>query len=162
MLDYAWLGEKMGKLLSFLFSVLVLVGCATKDENTSFYAIDPVATANAPWAIGEVAIYSDECNIVAGCYTIFLGATKDDGFNLIQDYYNSGKKLSDPYWVEVLVYPLNERFAVATCNRMQRFYYENGGKWLEMVYENEALAAFSAWDENGNLITETDFGFPEN
>lgn len=73
-----------------LFSVLILAGCANDP-----YKIDSVATANAPWKVGEIIDDQYDCLAEEWCHQVFLGMLADNRA-LVQVFYPNGNNLQIP------------------------------------------------------------------
>lgn len=175
----------MKKLFAVLFCSFVMAGTTFAEELS--YEIDPVATAQAPWKVGDRIIKKGECNGIE-FYRKFLGVTQSELTNLalVQDFYLSGEKLSNPF----LVYVRHaEKHADDSClNALEGGYtqwykdgqkqlqfnvkygeiegvltvwYESGQKKREGSFKNNVkVGIWREWDEKGNLIREDDFGTP--
>ncbi|CAK7059426.1 toxin-antitoxin system YwqK family antitoxin [Saezia sanguinis] len=92
----------MEKVLLFLILLLAMLAAYfvytqnfAADKTVS--PADPSATAAVPWETGET-ILTGPCFKQSNCYRKFLGVT-DQGKVLIQDFYASGPKATDPYTV---------------------------------------------------------------
>lgn len=91
----------MQKILTVLFCVFVVAGCVTAER--SDFEIDSVATANAPWVVGEI-VYREE--IKAGVLSaedffvlrVFQGITVK-GYVLVQSFFENGVVAGDPYLI---------------------------------------------------------------
>lgn len=161
----------MKKLLIALSSAFCIVGVHAQEAPS--YQIDPAATANAPWKVGEKIVRAEPCDDKV-CYRVFLGVLVE-GYSLIQMFYISGNKFTDPYKVFING---NEHIV----NGKLIFWYENGQKKMEVFmqlgikngpavswYENgfkqdegfflngRPIGVWRLWDENGNLTDEADF-----
>lgn len=126
-------------------------------EKAISYEIDPLATTNAPWKVGERIIKEGSC-MGADVYREFLGITQS-GFALLQDFYLSGEKFSDPYLKTVIN---AERNVGKSCtNDLEgsfTFWYKNGQRLAEGNYEDGKLEGLSAlWYENGQKQAEINF-----
>jgi len=82
-------------LLAMLVAYFVYTQNFATDKTVS--PADPSATAAVPWKTGET-ILTGPCFKQSNCYRKFLGVT-DQGKVLIQDFYASGLKATDPYTV---------------------------------------------------------------
>ena len=146
----------MKKLLVTLFGFLFIVSCHDND----FYRADPIATSNAQWKVGEKTAEESCPDKSEGCYTLFLGITKT-GYALIQDYYPSGQKLSDPY----LVMPVNLVTSSwwnreKGINGLYTGWYESGQKLEEITFkEGQWHGAMIFWDEDGKKREESYFKY---
>lgn len=179
----------MKKLLIALFGVLMLMGCAH-----STYKIDPVATANAPWEIGEVILERPFIidNKPAPVHRVFLGMTSE-GYYVVQEFYTlTDTKRTEPF-VLMDRFDVNGLLGVYDTPGNWRIssqyvaYHPNGQKMIELFSKDGVFYGMSAawhengqvrmsgevkgyanvgiwreWDEEGNLIEETDYGLPQN
>lgn len=152
----------MKKWLMVLCCTWLIVGCATKENDS--HEIDPVATAKAPWKVGDKAVVYSSCpSIFANydtCYAIFLGITKK-GNALLQDYYETGEKLTAPYEypfeIELIRNPDTRKFNTVHPEGLWLRYYKNGKKMDEVNYINGQINGFSRqWYENGQLTYEAE------
>lgn len=152
----------MRKMLVLLCAAFVLTACTTK-ENASFpFQVDSIATAKAPWKVGDqVVIYSNCPTIIANsdiCYAVFLGITAK-GNALLQDHYDTGEKLSDPYEypfdIDLIQNPDSAKFNSFHHEGLLTRYYQNGQKMVQSTYTNGQRNGFTRlWYENGQLSNE--------
>lgn len=149
--------RQMKKLSIALLSALMLAGCANDP-----YKIDPVATANAQWTVGDrVVVYSNCPSIIANsdiCYGVFLGVTTK-GNALLQDHYDTDEKLTDPYEypfdIDLIKNPNSKKFNSYHPEGSWIRYYKNGQKMDEVNYTNGQINGLSRqWHENGQLAIE--------
>lgn len=149
----------MKKLFAVLFCSLVIAGYAFADEPS--YEIDPVATANAPWKVGEKIIKEGSC-LGEKNYRKFLGVTQS-GLALVQNFYSSGKKFTNPFLIPVRNADKNtEDLCMRGMEGDYTVWYENGQKALECRYKDmEPFGLCRFWDKKGNLVGEKDYGDPK-
>lgn len=164
----------MKKLLIALLSVLVLAGCTAKDENTLPYEIDPVATASAPWKVGDIIW---ETSTRGGYYfqlsRVFIGMTTDGGYLVRDEYYGEHR---DWHEMEDDLKNLigNERttntrsapYKIVDANSLRSStpiidgkyvsFYDTGEKRRECDYENggTSIGPCIAWYRSGEKMSE--------
>lgn len=164
----------MMKLFAVLFCTLILAGCkqvgsvdcedqrvtcSLSPANINTYEIDPVATAKAPWKVGERIVEEGrfEC-LDLDYYREFLGVTQS-GLALVQDFYLTGEKFTNPFLMTVTD---DEGNTQDSCpkdiegNYVQ--WYKNGQKKGEVNFENgKQKGLMIAWYENGQKRVEVNF-----
>ena len=122
------------KKLLLLLSCVVMVFAAhaqqPSQENTS-YTLDPQATAAAPWKVGEM-IAEEPCFVLneTTCYFKFLGITTQ-GKALLQEFYASEQKATEPYTAIVLPETGERR-----RDGLYTMLHENGQKMMEGYYQD--------------------------
>jgi len=133
-------------------------------QEIPLHEIDPVATGNATWEVGEKTIEQKNCYPLQelNCYTLFLGIT-DKGHMLIQDYYESGQKCTDPYEV---IFPhmakesMSSRFSgrLTSIHGQMNIYYMNGHLIEKSFFNRGAYHGTSSrWHENGQKSSEIEY-----
>lgn len=149
----------MKKLLIALFSVLIMVGCATKDENVLSYEIDPVATANAPWEVGDTVLSyrRTENEEKREIDVLFLGTTLE-GHIVLQDFYNINElhdiKRSEPYSI------IDARSLTSDAPYLYHgryiIYHFNGSISIDCLYDygTTSISPCVLRDPSGNLFSE--------
>lgn len=164
----------MMKLFAVLFCTLILAGCKQvwsvdcEDQrvtcslgpaNINTYEIVPVATAKAPWKVGERIVEEGrfEC-LDLDYYREFLGVTQS-GLALVQDFYLTGEKFTNPFLMTVTD---DEGNTQDSCpkdiegNYVQ--WYKNGQKKGEVNFENGRKEGLSTtWYDNGQKRVEVNF-----
>lgn len=141
------------KKLLLLLSCFVMVFAAhaqqPSQENTS-YPLDPQATAAAPWKVGETIAekpcFSDRKTT---CHCKFLGITSQ-GKALLQEFYASGQKATEPYTATVLPETKEQR-----RDGLYIAFYENGQKAGEGHFlDGKAQGLWTEWHRNGQKAAE--------
>jgi len=148
----------MKKWLIGLSCVFVLSGCVStpKAENAPLFPIDPVATAEAPWKVGERisdAVCPKPVNVE--CYRVFLGVTPD-GHKVAQEFYAGGEhKATDPFLIRPAVswdgmtrlQDVENPLEILGSNLTA--WYLDGSKALEWVKKSDNDFEVTVWRENG-------------
>lgn len=149
----------MKKLLITLFSILILAGCSTIEENALPYKIDRIATASAPWKLGE-KILEEECifdAIYSECYRVFLGVM-ESGQVLVQEFYLNDLKATDPFFVQSIhaaKLPLGSGLMASKVDGVFIVWHDNGQKWLEGNMQNgEKDGIWTYWNMDGQKAEE--------
>lgn len=142
----------MKKLLIALFSVFCMIDASAKEPLS--YEIDPVATANAQWEVGEViaswVLEVDEESDSGIMSRRFLGVTLE-GYYLVQEFYESGEKLTDPYTFLDIDSALNSIPYWGVVGRF-KMWHSNGKPWTEVYIVDEKPSGVGfTWDANGDL-----------
>lgn len=117
----------MKKLLVSLLGALLILSVQAEEVS---YEIDPMATANAPWEVGETVHTRSRGSVGI----VFLGVTKD-GYFLVQEFFDNDDEMlkrTDPYIV------MNE--AGVTEKEPSLFH----GKWI-------------VYDVEGSLVNDCSF-----
>ena len=155
----------MKKWLVILLGAFVFAGCTTKENNPSSITtesvakLDPVATANAPWKVGEVIIDNAQCHYPSSrreCYTIFLGIL-DNRNILIQDLFAPEVKHTDPYEVRwssaAKESPYERYFLRGAINGKLMIYHRENNE--QRYYKNgSTTGTWIVWYGNGNKKSE--------
>ena len=152
-------GERMKKIFIVLFTSLFTLAAVAQEPS---YEIDSEATAKAPWEVGETLVENYGCFVGVECYTAFLGFSENSAMGLVQDYYPSGAKMSDPYWVDAATYLITELHDAELPFREVGYYFESGQKLLEGQFAyNLMIGVWREWDEQGKLIVAKAFKAPK-
>ena len=166
--------KSVKKVFASLFCAFVVVGCAVTDNTptteNALYEIDPIATAKAPWSVGErigpVSCLYPEMRglnpIPRPCYRVFEGVTRQ-GFRIIQDFYADGSKASELY----LVHPTVSFSDIADSRDYTSYidvlygaykgWYPNGSIFIEFVVDDRYSGIVRRWHENGKMSSEIEF-----
>lgn len=142
--------KKLLLLLSCLIMVFAVHAQQHAAQGNTAYTIDPQATAAAPWKVGET-IAEEPCSAdwEITCYSKFLGITAQ-GKALLQEFYASGPKATEPFTATVL--PETEEL------RRDGLYialHENGPKAAEGYYQDgKQQGLWTLWHENGQKMGE--------
>lgn len=152
----------MKKWFVILLSALLLQqGVVFAQEAPALpFEIDTVATAQAPWKVGEVTS-SARCSLEQeGCYRIFLGVTAK-GQTVLQEFYSEGKaELTDPFlvkseisWEEIReLDKVKNPLEILDSNLVAR--YPAGAKYVEIILDGKGGAYMVKWTEDGEMIQE--------
>lgn len=128
-----------------------------KDIDTRSSTKSLQTTQDNSWKVGDRIIENSICfpykNNAEFCYTIYL-RTSQNGSVLIQDYYDSGEKQSDPYNVtslDVIKYSIRDRMSISgLVEGKQAFYFRNGQLELTSGYNNgKRDGLWTWWYEDG-------------
>jgi len=157
----------MKRVLVVVLGIFMLMGCvSTQGENALPFEIDPVATANAPWRVGEVVhedvIDPDDVSSkffadLMGFDTrvviqrVFQGVT-NDGFYVAQDYFESIGPAGLPYQIAGEEYV--EASNMIVHGRGENW-YPSGEKAIECVLEYGAsVEPCIVWHRDGSKRME--------
>lgn len=138
----------MKKLFAALLSAILLAGAQAQEP---LYEIDSVATANAPWKVGEVVYAATfdpqhpdrEQRLIAAMMgvtkkvngtSVFMGVTKE-GFYVLQDYHENGEVVGIPTLVLNLQNADGTGIDVGLQHGRISSKHSNGEKWLECTYD---------------------------
>jgi len=149
----------MKKLWAMLFCAVMLAGCVStpKEESALPFEIDPVATAEAPWAVGE-RIPDAMCSAPESrkCYRVFLGVTPD-GHKVVQEFYAGDEVFSDPFlikptvdWDGIRALGYTVPYVQAVDGRLT-YWFPNGAKFAELVKNGDETLEVTMWHENGQV-----------
>lgn len=168
----------MKKTLAVLFSTFALAGCVT-----SSYKIDPVATANAPWTVGEI-IRIDEDNddqVILQNKWFFVGIAMDGAYLLREESY---LEYSEEYWDLIedtpesqnllngrIIHTLSEPYRVPDMTKWEneiipataidgRFlsFYITGERFSECYFETNKGFCIR-WYQSGGKKSESDYSY---
>jgi len=142
----------MRVVLNLLSSALICITYTAYAQETGVtYQTDPQATTAAPWKIGETIAekpcFSDRRT---SCYCKFLGITSQ-GKALLQEFYVSGQKATEPYTATVLPETKEQR-----RDGLYIAFYENGQKAGEGHFlDGKAQGLWTEWHRNGQKAGES-------
>ncbi len=150
---------KMKKILLLPF-VGLFQACAVYTNQPVVYETDQQATQQAPWKVNEKT-WQGSCKFIGEadrqCHTIFLGITAT-GQVLIQNFYDSNIKASDPYLVVNTEAPRcsqRERLMNKWIDGKYIAWYEGGQKKSESFYQEGREHGISIdWHVNGQKNNE--------
>ncbi|RUS68108.1 hypothetical protein CUZ56_00593 [Saezia sanguinis] len=145
--------KKLLLLLSYLIMVFAAHAQQHAAQGNTAHTIDPQATAASPWEVGETII-EEPCvvNEKKTCYLKFLGITTQ-GEILLQEFYASGQKATEPYTAVLLPETVERR-----RDGLYIALHENGQKASEGHYQNgKQQGLWTRWDKNGNIIEQVNF-----
>lgn len=148
----------MKKFLLFmsLFLVAAMAYTAYTKKFTNgddLRAVNHQTTAAAPWKAGET-ILEGPCSVNEKtiCYLKFLGTTTQ-GKALLQEFYASGQKATEPYIAILLSDPRERR-----RDGLYIEWHENGQKASEGHFQDGKLQGrVTAWHKNGQKKMEGSF-----
>lgn len=156
----------MRNLWVICLGAFMLLGSALAQESdTPSFEIDPVATAQVPWQVGEKTIEEAVCHPYKSdadlCYTVFLGVT-EGGDVIVQDFYATGEKQSDPYRVISLdgaKASMEDRMRYSpSVDGEQVFYFKDGQKEAEASYQKgKRQGLWVWWHSNGQMALEKNY-----
>ena len=147
----------MKKWLVVLFGVFLLVGAQAEEKFSDLsHELDVVATANAPWKVGDV-VYEEETvweidDLEKVKFSrVFQGVTID-GLYLVQDFIEGAGETDDPYLVS------DEKSVTATfplTHGKSLSRYPDGSKYEECLFEYGAtIEPCIGWYRSGEKMWE--------
>lgn len=129
------------------------------------FEIDDVATAQAPWKVGEETSKARCIDEQSGCFRVFWGVTPQ-GQRVLQEFYNDGKTpLTDIFLLKKTlswddIRNLDEQGnAVLILDSNLTARYTNGSKYVELIMGKDEVQ-MSQWDEDGKLIESMTLPLP--
>ena len=146
----------MRSILTLLFCILAFISqlSCTQNAQRLSHELDPQATAQAPWAVGEIIYRGGE---FIDINRKFLGITIQGNY-LVQDFYHvNDLKLTDPY----IIMGSQGETVLSDAPFIEGHYvmwHESGVKGSEGSYQDGVLhGLWTWWHDNGTESSRTWF-----
>lgn len=148
--------EQVEKLFTVFVLVMMMVRVCFAAELS--YGVDPVATAQAPWKVGEKIITEGRCG-EDKYYREFIGITLSD-LVLVQDFYFSGEKLTNPFLMTLV--NAKKTMKGLSCmegieGRYTMFYKSGYKKVFGDFRDGMAKGLITTWYEAGQKRSEANY-----
>jgi len=137
-----------------MFTFISQISCS-QEESVLSHEIDPQATSQAPWSIGEIVYQGNTSTTPPLPYDRkFLGITSQGDY-LVQDFYQqSDTKFSDPFIIKNTP-GQTVSFEDSSIEGKYIHWWQNGLKRSEGQYQNgKQQGRWTYWHDNGEKGNE--------